>query len=140
MSAEVLQTERGRPSPTTRTELGPCSHVVKKSGLVHVGAKTFRDMPSLVAMGIGRVDVFGQVFRFLSSSANMQREETAEERKVRLRKLAMWNAAQKKGMTDVVGRAETTVDIKVGLMKPLGTFNFTQRKFCDMFLRFFKCT
>mmetsp|Transcript_2480 Transcript_2480/g.4271 ORF Transcript_2480/g.4271 Transcript_2480/m.4271 type:complete len:105 (+) Transcript_2480:351-665(+) len=27
---------------------------------------------------------------------------------------------KKKGMTDVVGRAETTVDIKVGLMKPLG--------------------
>ena len=32
----------------------------------------------------------------------------------------MWNAAQKKGMTDVVGRSETTVDIKVELMKPLG--------------------
>ncbi|CAL1149332.1 unnamed protein product [Cladocopium goreaui] len=64
--------------------------------------------------------------RQLERIANRKRKaqpnykETAEERKVRLRKLAMWNAAQKKGMTDVVGRAETTVDIKVGLMKPLG--------------------
>ena len=83
-------------------------------------------------MGIGCVDVFGQVFRFLPQSASTQLEETAEERKVRLRKLAMWNAAQKKGMTDVVGRAETTVDIKVGLMKPLGSFNLTKGKFCGV--------
>ena len=71
---------------------------------------------------------------FFPQSGSTQLEETAEERKVRLRKLAMWNAAQKKGMTDVVGRAETTVDIKVGLMKPLGTFNLTQRQCCDVIL------
>ncbi|CAK9091999.1 unnamed protein product [Durusdinium trenchii] len=47
-------------------------------------------------------------------------KETAREKKVRLRKLAMWNAVQRKGMTDVVGRSEATVDIKVNLMKPLG--------------------
>eukprot|EP00913_Durusdinium_trenchii_P014943 g14017.t1 len=47
-------------------------------------------------------------------------QETAREKKVRLRKLAMWNAVQRKGMTDVVGRSEATVDIKVNLMKPLG--------------------
>ena len=71
---------------------------------------------------------------FFPQSASTQLKETAEERKVRLRKLAMWNAAQKKGMTEVVGRAETTVDIKVGLMKPLGSFNLTKRKFCDVIL------
>ena len=40
------------------------------------------------------------------------RQETAEERKVRLRKLAMWNAAQRKGMSGVFGQDESTVDIK----------------------------
>lgn len=39
-------------------------------------------------------------------------QETAEERKVRLRKLAMWNAAQRKGMSGVFGQDESTVDIK----------------------------
>ncbi|CAJ1434278.1 unnamed protein product, partial [Effrenium voratum] len=47
-------------------------------------------------------------------------KETAQERKVRLRKLAMWNAAQRKGMTSVVGREAATVDIKVKLAKPMG--------------------
>lgn len=64
-------------------------------------------------------------------------EETQEERKVRLRKLAMWNAAQKKGMTDVVGRQETTVDIKVTLLKPLGSWSCASRCFAFLFFCLF---
>lgn len=49
----------------------------------------------------------------------------------------MWNAAQKKGMTDVVGRQETTVDIKVTLLKPLGSWGCASRCFAFLFFLLF---
>mmetsp|Transcript_29907 Transcript_29907/g.56085 ORF Transcript_29907/g.56085 Transcript_29907/m.56085 type:complete len:216 (-) Transcript_29907:107-754(-) len=47
-------------------------------------------------------------------------KESAYEKKVRLRKMAMWNAAQRKGVNEVGSRDTATVDIKVTLQKPLG--------------------
>eukprot|EP00435_Cladocopium_sp_Y103_P066291 s282_g28.t1 len=100
--------------------------------------KTFLDVEELVAsvggeapfeanesanalMDLRKVDWKDLAYqRQLERIASRKRKAQPNYKDRTLRKLAMWNAAQKKGMTDVVGRAETTVDIKVGLMKPLG--------------------
>eukprot|EP00440_Ansanella_granifera_P014511 gb/GFBE01015773.1/.p1 GENE.gb/GFBE01015773.1/~~gb/GFBE01015773.1/.p1 ORF type:complete len:230 (+),score=64.63 gb/GFBE01015773.1/:1-690(+) len=56
-------------------------------------------------------------------------KETAAEKVKRLQKLAMWNAAQRKGMSETVGAITSqgqVVDIKVTLQKPLG-IDFQER-------------